>query len=191
MNQKLIDDYLSTVKTATEVVDASKSFAMLNDARSKLHKGLADSKEKSISIENSGNTSFEKLESVGYYPQERRLEAVLSLRQSYGYGGPLTGAFNGSNEYVSFYVNWNGDSDFNDFSEAVCTSYVNVYDPASNPRPICYAVYRDIIPPITQPMGNVIKVRAILSWNVKPTGPNFKPRWGNVVECYVRHQPVQ
>jgi len=192
MNQKIIDDYLSEVKSATELASASKRFKLLNDARAKLYEHSELSSEKKAAQLQSGNTFFETLKCVGYYPQERRLEAVLTLNRQYGYGGTLPGNFNGSMQYVSFYVDWNGDGNFDDFSEAVCSSYVQVYDPGSqNKPPICYAVYRDIIPPLHQPVGSVITVRAILSWNRKPTGPNFKPYWGNVVECQVRHQPVQ
>jgi len=191
MNQKIIDDYLSSVKSANELASASKRFALLNDARKTLHKHSELSSEKKAAQLQNGNTFFETLKCVGYYPQERRLEAVLTLNQRYGYGGTLPGAFNGSMQYVSFYVDWNGDGNFDDFSEAVCSSYVQVYDPGTHKPPICYAVYRDIIPPKMQPEGSVITVRAILSWNSKPTGPNFRPVWGNVVQCQIRHQPVQ
>ena len=193
MNQKIIDEYLSSVKSATELASASKRFKLLSDARKKLYETYEVSSEKTAAqLPSGGNTFYEKLECVGYYPQERRLEAVLTLNRQYGYGGGLPSGFNGSKEYVSFYVDWNGDGNFDDFSEAVCSSYVQVFDlgPQYQPK-VCYAVYRDIIPPIQQQIGSVITVRAILSWNSKPTGPNFRPFWGNVVECNIRHQPVQ
>lgn len=34
-----------------------------------------------------------------------------------------------------------------------------------------------------------IPLRAILSWEEQPSGPNFKPVWGNVIDTHV--QPVE
>jgi len=190
MTEKFIDEYLNSIKAASEIVDKSKTFKLLGDARKKLYSKIKTAESESAFAKKKGNPFFEQLNCVGYYPQERRLEAVLSIKQRFGYGGPVPGG-NGSMEYVAFYVNWNGDGDFNDFSEDVCASYVQVFDPANNPRPINYAVYRDIIPPPNLPEGRVVRVRAILSWNSKPTGPNFVPVWGNVVDSFIRHQSVQ
>jgi hypothetical protein len=34
--------------------------------------------------------------------------------------------------------------------------------------------------------GATRTVRSILSWNLKPTGCDYKPIWGNVIEYRVR-----
>lgn len=190
MKENSIDNYLNAIKSASLIADASRKNKLIYEAREIYFKEADVIEKKSLAKLVKGNTSFEELTSVGYYPQERRLEATLSIKRPYGYGGNINN-HNGSMEYVAFYVNWNSDANFNDFSESVGAAYVQVFDPTTEPRPINYAVYRDIIPPKNLPVGAVIKVRAILSWNQMPTGPNFVPRWGNVVESLIRHQPVQ
>ncbi len=191
MKASLIKDYLGSIESAAAFADKSKTLKAITAARVKLHKSI-EPKAILTGKAKQGNTRFEELTGLGFYPQERRLEATLKIKQPFGYGGggvPLPGTY----EYVAFYVNWNGDSDFSDTGEDVCASYVHMYDPGPAIKKIgslCYAVYRDIIPlPPVKP-GAMIRVRAILSWNQKPTGPNFVPIWGNVLDCAMKLDPI-
>ena len=147
-------------------------------------------KTEGFSILATGNIFYEELKCLGFYPQERRLEAVIEIKRPSGYGGNALGSY----EYVGFYVNWNNDPDFIDTGDSVGVVYTHIFDPGSaNIRklPICYSVYRDIIPVPTLPVGTVVRARAILSWQTPPTGPNFKPVWGNVIESWIRIEPIQ
>ena len=135
------------------------------------------------------DTTFEELKCIGLYPEDNLLEASLVVKLPYGFNGNL--CTKGSYEYVRFFIDWNNDGDFNDFGEDVGVASVNVHDlPAAAERRICYTVARKFNPFIadcTKPF--IVTVRAILSWQVVPTGPNFIPVWGNVIECKVQVRP--
>ena len=168
MKDSIIKEYLGSIESAVTLGDKTKTFQAFNDARLKLFESLdpeVDSKKAPKKAPKNGNAFFEELECVGYYPKECRLEAVLKLKRQYGYAGKCPSGY-GSYEYVAFYVNWNGDNDFTDSGEDVCSSYVHVFDPGvaiQKTGPICYAVYRDIIPPPRIRPCSIVRVRAILS----------------------------
>ena len=192
MKESIVNDYLKAIESASNMGSKSKSYKAFSEARVKLLKATESGVE-TEAIPSKWHTAFEELTCLGFYPQERRLTASLKIKRPYGYGGNLPGGI-GTYQYVAFYVNWNGDSDFNDTGEDVCASYVHVFDPGAiitKTGPICYSVYRDIIPLPTLKPGTVVNVRAILSWQIKPTGPNFQPTWGNVINCPIRIEPIQ
>ena len=192
MNEQAIKEYLGEIEAAKRLGDAGRSAEVFERARAMLYEaGASESADAAAALEG-GNPFYEEMNCFGFYPQERRLEACVELKQPFGYAGNL-GAI-GSYEYVAFYVNWNGDGDFNDTGEDVGAGYVHVFDPgAQNQRalPICYAAYRDIIPLPTTPPGAVVRARAIRSWQVRPTGPNFVPVWGNILEGSIRIDPIE
>ena len=130
-----------------------------------------------------GNTTYEQLTCAGYNPQTRELEAVVQINRNAGYSGGLCSA--GSHEYVSFFAFRGG------VWHSLGTSTVNVHDLAavSPGHPVNYAVYR-ISGLVEMPCEGLqgIPLRAILSWEQIPTGPNFIPHWGNIVNTFV--QPV-
>ncbi|HWZ81931.1 MAG TPA: hypothetical protein VNW47_04875 [Terriglobales bacterium] len=133
--------------------------------------------------ETSGDTNFEQLTCAGYNPQSRELEAVLQVRQNTGYSGNLCTA--GSTEYVSFFAFFGG------IWNALGTTQVQVHDlnAATPAHPISYAVFRIsnlTSMPCDQLQG--VPLRAILSWQTPPTGPDFIPVWGNVINTYVQPQ---
>jgi hypothetical protein len=191
MNEKAIQDYLAAVDPdhiVAELKKGTKALEIAERARSGLVAAEAGQKAQAA-----GSTRFEELESVGFYAQERRLEAVISLNQRFGYGGGPGSV--GSYEYVGLYVNWNQDGDFNDTGEDVGVANVHVFD-SGHPNdakklPIHYAVYRDLTPLPPLPPNSLVKVRAILSWQQPPTGPNFKPTWGNVIDRWIRIDNVE
>lgn len=192
MGTKAFDEYLNKVdiKTITaRLQEGLKSKDVIREARDKLFKAVFAEE-----ANGDGNTAFEEVKEVGYYPQERRLEAVLDIKRQFGYGGGLGNI--GSYEYVGLYVNWNGDGDFNDTGEECGLANVHVFDPGvpnANKLPISYTVAEltDIAPIPTLKAGTVVKVRAILSWQVPPTGPDFVPIYGNRIDRWIRIDPVE
>ena len=130
-----------------------------------------------------GNTTYEQLVCAGYNPQTRELEAVVQLNRNAGYSGGLCSA--GSTEYVSFFAFWGGAW------HNLGTSTVSVHDLASitPANPVSYAVYR-ISNVVSMPCAGLqgIPLRAILSWEAIPTGPDFPPFWGNVINTFI--QPI-
>ncbi|MGH9664101.1 MAG: hypothetical protein ACRD9L_06740, partial [Bryobacteraceae bacterium] len=137
------------------------------------------------------DTSYEELECIGLYPERNFLEAVLQVKRPYGFLGGLCDK--GSHEYVRFFIDWNGDGDFIDFDEDAGFSAVAVHDiPQVGQHRLCYALgrqFRALRANCQHPY--IVRVRAILSWQQVPTGPNFIPVWGNVVECWVQIRPTE
>jgi len=134
-------------------------------------------------------TKYEQLTCVGLYPEDDLLEAVIEVKLPYGFNGDLCTL--GSTEYVAFYIDWGSGFKY------VATAKVGVHDiPAVNAkRHLFYAVKANIpqkmlkLKPCIQ--ENIVKVRAILSWNQNPTpyGPNFKPTWGNAMTRNIQIRP--
>ena len=133
--------------------------------------------------ETSGDTTFEELTCAGYNPQTRELEGVIQVKLSSGYSGGLCTA--GSTEYVGFFAFFGG------VWNALGTAQVQVHDlnAATPAHPISYAVFR-ISNLTSMPCEQLegVPLRAILSWQTPPTGPNFVPVWGNVVNTHVQPQ---
>src|SRR5260370_389280 len=113
------------------------------------------------------NTSYEELVCVGLQPQLDRLEAVIDIKRPTGYGGDICTA--GSYEFVRFFVDLHNNGVFHD----VGLASVNVHD-IPGKKPLCYAVYLDFAPIRKLCLfENVVKVRAVLSWNAgPPPNPN-------------------
>lgn len=146
-------------------------------------KALAQAFAPVVSI--SGNTSYEQLHCVGLYPEDDLLEAVLEIKRAVGYQGSL--CQEGSKEYVAFYIDWGSG-----FVGTGAPAQVNVHNLAFvNGGHVFYAVRKPFLPQLlercTQPQ--VVRVRAILSWEAIPTGPGYVPVWGNVVDVWVQIRP--
>jgi hypothetical protein len=144
------------------------------------------------------NTTYEEIVCVGFYPEKDMLEAIIQIKRPFGYNGDLCSS--GSFEYVRFFVDWNGNGNFTDIGDDVGIASVNVHDiPDSGytclekAKPLSYALTVKIDPkkkPCITP--NLVKVRAILSWNLPPAAgnPDFKPPWGNVVDKWIQIKPI-
>src|SRR6266436_1679862 len=132
------------------------------------------------------NTTYEEVVCVGLQPQMDRLESVIQVKRPSGYGGDICSA--GSYEYVRFFVDLHNNGIFHD----VGLSSVNVHD-IPGAKPLCYAVYLDFTSIKTLCLfENVVKVRAILSWNaVPPSNPNFTPVWGNRLDAEIQIRSAQ
>jgi hypothetical protein len=130
-----------------------------------------------------GDTTFEQLDCVGYNPETRRLGGVLSIKRNSGYSGDLCDP--GSTEYVGFWLFVSGAW------QSLGSAQVRVHDLAavSPGNPVRYAVFRGANLP-EHLCGDItgLPLRAILSWQTPPTGPDFIPVWGNVVNTHV--QPI-
>jgi hypothetical protein len=155
-----------------------------------------------------GSVFYEEIKACGFYPQETRLECIIEIKQTNGYAGPV-GSF-GSVEHVYFCIDYNNDGQFTQFESAGQGS-VQMHDESAGARPPWqYAIYRDFNPfgglgsapgPLrTAPNGNnaptttnapTKTVRAILSWFFAPTGCNFRPIWGNIVQFRIRFDPIR
>lgn len=130
-----------------------------------------------------GDTTFEQLTCAGYNPQTRTLEGVIQVKQNSGFSGGLCTA--GSTEYVSFFAFLGGAW------QALGTARVQVYDlaAATPANPINYAVFRvSNVAEIPCHELEGVPLRAILSWQTEPTGPDFIPTWGNVVNTHIQPQ---
>lgn len=188
MKDSSIQAYLGSIEAARTIGDQTKSGEVFSEARKRLFEAEATTEQKAAAQSQfDGFTFYEELTSLGFYPQERRLAATFSIKNAFGYGGPIGTV--GTYEYVGFWIDWNGDGDFNDTGEDVGSGYVHIFDPgagSANKLGLCYAVYRDIIPMPNLKPGTIVRARAILSWQQKPTGPNFVPTWGNRLECNIR-----
>lgn len=130
-----------------------------------------------------GDTTFEQLDCVGYNPETRTLGGVLSIKRNSGYSGDLCDP--GSSEYVSFWLFADGAW------QSLGSAQVSVHDLAavSPGNPVRYAVFRGAnLPELLCGDITGLPLRAILSWQTPPTGPDFIPVWGNVVNTHV--QPI-
>jgi len=130
----------------------------------------------------SGDTSYEALGCVGLSLSLSRLEAVVSIQQTTGYDGGVCSS--GSQEYVRFYLSFDGGSTWQDQGVAGFA----VYD-IPGPKPLEYSVAL----PVTLPedfcfFENLPRARAILSWNYIPPAntPGYTPVWGNVVDVTIQ-----
>jgi hypothetical protein len=146
-----------------------------------------------------GNTKYEELKCIGFYPDNDLLEAIIDVKLPYGYKGSLCSS--GSREYVRFFVDWNGDGDFEDEGEDVGITSVNVHDIPDEKKacldatkPLSYALTLKIdSKKRVCTLPKLVKVRAILSWDVPPPegNPNYPPVWGNVVDKWVQIKPTE
>jgi len=130
------------------------------------------------------DTTYEELHCVGFQPALNRLEAVVHVNQSTGYGGDVCSS--GSREYVRFYLSYDNGATWQDQGSV---SFA-VYDVPGN-KPLEYAATLELQPPPAEKLcfiQNLPKVRAILSWNndPPPNTPAFTPVWGNVVDAHIQ-----
>jgi hypothetical protein len=141
-----------------------------------------------------GDISFEELMCIGLDPNAPdQLVGVIKVKKSAGYsGGPCT---NGSNEYVTFWGDFDGNGTF---ETCLGTASVRVYDLTAIPSdgvffavrlPVDLAQYRQ---PCKQG-PKVVRIRATLSWSVAApcANPNYIPTWGNREETLINIAPVE
>jgi hypothetical protein len=135
-----------------------------------------------------GDTSYEELRCVGLYPEKDLLAAILTVKKSTGYSGPLCSG-GGSTEYVAFWIDFIDGAGF----QYIGTATVKVHDLKTIPdEDLQYAVFlkKDLsnyqVPCEAGP--RIVRLRAILSWETPPPSdnPDYVPVWGNREECRVQ-----
>jgi hypothetical protein len=133
----------------------------------------------------SRQTSYEELKCVGLQPETSQLEAVVHLKQGAGYSGALCSG--GSTEYVRFFVSYDDGATWQDAGLSQFRSH-----DVAGPKPLEFAVSLPVqLNARLCWIENLVRVRAILSWNVAPTigDAGFVPVWGNMVEAVVQVAP--
>lgn len=139
-----------------------------------------------------GDTSYEELKCIGLDPNSPdTLVAIIQIKKSSGYsGGPCT---SGSQEYVTFWADFDGNGSFE-----VClgVASVRVYDLTNVPQEGVYYAARLPVDLTAhrkrcQEGPTVVRIRAILSWNVAVpcATPNAVPTWGNREETLINVAP--
>lgn len=136
-----------------------------------------------------GNTSYEQIDCVSYNPVLNLLEATISIRQTSGYGGGLCQA--GSLEFIRFFLDYGSgwvDAGLATVSVHDLPEALDCFDAGVFPLSYTATVQVDREQaPCWFPV--LPAARAILSWSVIPTGPDFVPVWGDVAQCNVQIQP--
>lgn len=138
-----------------------------------------------------GNTTYEEIGCVGFQPQFNRLEAVVYVKQPFGYGGDVCS--NGTPEYVRFYFSCNNGATWQDVGLTSFTAY-DIPEGTAGEKRLEYAVTLQISPSKKFCfVNNLCLVRAILSWNVPPppNEPNFTPVWGNIHDTHIQIDPIK
>ncbi len=131
-----------------------------------------------------GNTTYEEIGCVGFHPQHERLEAVVYVKQPFGYGGDVCTP--GTHEYVRFFISFDGGATWSDQGMESFTAH-DIAEGTDGAKRLEYDVSRTINPPNRLCLfENVAKVRAILSWNAPvPPDPDFVPIWGDVHDTWI------
>jgi hypothetical protein len=134
------------------------------------------------------NITWEQVTCVGYNPELRKLEAVVEIKQSYGYSGGL--CTNGSAEYVRFFVDWGSG-----FENVGLTGFKahDIPNPQANQQSINYMVYQIVDDATHRRLCSTAvmpKIRAILSWNSIPSlDPNQNVNFGNKIDANIQIKP--
>ncbi|HEV2451372.1 MAG TPA: hypothetical protein VGS62_05555, partial [Streptosporangiaceae bacterium] len=142
-----------------------------------------------VVTEIAGDTTYEEIDCISYNPDLNLLEATISIKQQSGYGGGLCQA--GSLEFIRFFLDYGSGwvdaglatVEVHDLPEALDCFDTPVF-------PLSYSATVQLQPE-RQPCWSPVlpAVRAILSWSVIPTGPDFVPVWGDVTQCTIQIKP--
>ena len=136
------------------------------------------------------NTNYEEVVCVGLNSATDQIGAVVQIKQPTGYSGDLCD--DGSIEYVAFWADWNNDGAFDEY---LGTAEVEVHSIDSIPdKGLFYCVnlpcnFQQHLENCKNP--NVIRIRAVLSWQTKPseTDPDDLNYWGNLLDVVVQIRP--
>lgn len=136
-----------------------------------------------------GDVTYEELNCLGLDYNREWLVGTFVVKKSVGYSGSL--CTKGSNEYVSFWVDWDDTCKWT----YVGTAVVPVHDIAAIPADGLH--YAAIMPVDLSAhrrhceKPKIGRVRAVLSWNVPPSNvdPDAIPHWGNRLDVHVQIRP--
>ncbi len=135
------------------------------------------------------STKYEEIGCVGFDPKFDKLEAVVYVKQPFGYGGGI--CTKGTPEYVRFHLSFDDGATWHDQGYVSFRAY-DIPDGTVGKKRLEYAVALSV-----KGLGRfcfftrTVKCRAILSWNNIPTAgdPHFIPVWGNVHDTYLLTEP--
>src|SRR5260370_31907961 len=117
--------------------------------------------------EGGGNTAFEELTCVGLNAPTDTFGAIIHVKRPGGYAGDLCSA--GSQEYVAFWADWDGDGVFEAY---IGTASVGVHDISTIPAGgLYYSVLLPAAgggPPPASSAPNAIQPTAVLSSAAPP-----------------------
>lgn len=134
------------------------------------------------------NTTWEEVSCVGYNPELRKLEAIVQIKQTFGYSGGL--CTNGSTEYIRFFIDWG--SGFENVGLSGFKAH-DIPDAPTDNHPLNYMVQLVIDESLHRRLcfSPVLpKVRAVLSWNSIPTlNPNQFVQFGNKIDANIQIKP--
>ena len=127
-----------------------------------------------------GSIFYEEMPCCGYDPQRRTFACPVKVKQPFGFGGsPLPG----SREFTLHCI-----ADTQGVYRPVGDDSVHLSNSVLAPswQFAVVANANDNLP-LVQPMNQQARrARSILSWNLRPTGCNYQPIWGNVIDYQVR-----
>lgn len=132
------------------------------------------------------DVNYEQIENVGLDYNREQLVAAFRIKRPFGYSGDLCSS--GSLEYVAFWADWDNKCEW----EYLGTTAVNVHDINNIPgNGISYAAilpYDFTHKRKSCETPNVVKIRAVLSWNTPPstTDPEKLEYYGNRKDAYVQ-----
>ena len=149
-----------------------------------LDRHFRELKKSAEGVPPSGDTAFEQLVCVGYQPQLKQLNAVVSLKQSNGYSGNICSA--GSTEYVKFFAS---TDDGASWTELGLTSFTAWDVPGPHPLEFDVTLGVDLAATCCATV-NLVLVRAILSWEVPPTTATAPVVWGNGLDAHIQVAPL-
>jgi hypothetical protein len=139
-------------------------------------------KQCGASVTYNGSTYYEEMPCCGYDPQRRSFACPVKVKQTFGFGSTPNP---GSREYTLHCV-----ADQAGVFLPVGQDNVHLSNAIAGSRPTWqFGVITNAVDNLQnlQPMNGATRtVRSILSWNLKPTGCDYKPIWGNVIEYRVR-----
>jgi hypothetical protein len=136
------------------------------------------------------DVAFEEVTCVALNTDTDTLGAVVHLKKTNGYSGDL--CHKGSMEHVAFWVDWDNNGTFDQY---LGTASFEAHDIANIPAG---GLYYNVALPIdvskrlkTCETPNVIRVRAVLSWESLPstTDPDQLNVWGNSIDALVQLRP--
>jgi hypothetical protein len=133
------------------------------------------------------DTTYESISRLGYDPEIDQLSVAIDVKQPAGYSSEVL--FQGSEEFVRFYMSYDGGANWDDLGMRSIT----VAD-AHRPRPLAYEVaLHNISSGQLIPKSGLPRIRAILSWSTPPPAgePSWIPVWGHIAESDVHMEDLR
>ena len=129
-----------------------------------------------------GDTFYEDMACCGYDPQRRLFACPVRIKQRFGFG---PAPFPGSREHVLTCVLQPGVG-----FVPVARDSVHLADEIWGHKPTwqfaVIAQARQNLQTVLPLNGQTRYARSILSWQLAPTGCDYKPIWGNAIDYYIR-----